>query len=114
MRAALFTDRDPPVQVTDVDLASPREHEVKVQIAGGVCHSELGVPSWAGEAVVATVCTTQVSAGSTVAVVGCGGVGLNAPPARSHERGRAHLRRPRDKATHTLSDLTNRGQRGSC
>ncbi|MBV6762330.1 Zn-dependent alcohol dehydrogenase [Rhodococcus opacus] len=42
MRAALFTDKDIPVQIADLDLAAPRENEVKVRIAAaGVCHSEL-------------------------------------------------------------------------
>ncbi|MFI5498100.1 hypothetical protein ACIA5E_03475 [Nocardia asteroides] len=42
MRAALFTDKDTSVEVTDIDLAVPSRNEVRVQIAAaGVCHSEL-------------------------------------------------------------------------
>ncbi|MEV6060933.1 alcohol dehydrogenase catalytic domain-containing protein [Nocardia asteroides] len=42
MRAALFTDKDTSVEVTDIDLATPSRNEVRVQIAAaGVCHSEL-------------------------------------------------------------------------
>ncbi|OPX16319.1 Zn-dependent alcohol dehydrogenase [Gordonia sp. i37] len=42
MRAALFTDKDTPVDIVDVDLDPPKSNEVRVRItAAGVCHSEL-------------------------------------------------------------------------
>ena len=42
MRAALYRDSTTPLEIVDLDLAAPREGEVKVKVAAaGVCHSEL-------------------------------------------------------------------------
>ncbi|WP_394161225.1 alcohol dehydrogenase catalytic domain-containing protein [Galactobacter valiniphilus] len=44
MQAAVFTDTDTPVEVTEVLLEGPRAGEVRVKIAAaGVCHSDLHV-----------------------------------------------------------------------
>ncbi|MDR2255728.1 MAG: Zn-dependent alcohol dehydrogenase [Arthrobacter sp.] len=44
MQAAVFTDTDTPVEVTEVQLEGPRAGEVRVKIAAaGVCHSDLHV-----------------------------------------------------------------------
>jgi S-(hydroxymethyl)glutathione dehydrogenase/alcohol dehydrogenase len=42
MRAALFTDKDTPVEIAELELAAPQQNEVRIRItAAGVCHSEL-------------------------------------------------------------------------
>jgi S-(hydroxymethyl)glutathione dehydrogenase/alcohol dehydrogenase len=44
MKAAVLESYGQPLNVTDVDLAEPRDHEVKVKIrAAGVCHSDLTI-----------------------------------------------------------------------
>lgn len=42
MRAALYIDKDTPIEIHDFDLAPPQAGEVRVKIAAaGICHSEL-------------------------------------------------------------------------
>lgn len=42
MRAALYRDKNTPIEIVDMGLDHPRENEVKIRIAAaGVCHSEL-------------------------------------------------------------------------
>ncbi|MGE0068387.1 MAG: Zn-dependent alcohol dehydrogenase [Solirubrobacterales bacterium] len=43
-RAAIFNGPGQPLAVEEIDVGSPQQHEVKVQIVGaGVCHSDLSV-----------------------------------------------------------------------
>jgi Zn-dependent alcohol dehydrogenase len=77
-----------PLKLESFELAPPGRDEVLVKIrAAGLCHSDLSVingsrvrptPMVLGhEAAGAVLNTAKIKAGSTVAVVGLGGVGLN-------------------------------------
>ena len=111
MKAAVLRGIQKPLEIEDVDIASPGPREVVVRTAAaGVCHSDLhfytGAYMWPMPAVLGhesagiveevgsgvryvkpgdhvITClsvfnTAKVPAGSTVAVIGCGGVGLSA------------------------------------
>src|SRR5437870_4519090 len=94
-KAAVLTALDTPLEIrTDVEVEPPRAGEVKVRMgASGVCHSDLSMQNGtimsampvvlghegAGviEEVGEGVNTADIRRGDTVAVIGCGGVGLN-------------------------------------
>ena len=71
MRAVVFSGVDQPIEILDVDLASPGPKEVRVKIvAAGVCHSDLHVRR--GEWVLPTPLVMGHEGSGTVVEVGSG------------------------------------------
>jgi S-(hydroxymethyl)glutathione dehydrogenase / alcohol dehydrogenase len=69
MRAAVLPAIPSALEVAEVQIDRPGPREVLVRtVAAGLCHSDLHFAVWN---------TAKVPSGSTVAVIGCGGVGLN-------------------------------------
>src|SRR5438477_489520 len=91
-RAAVLTEAGKPVEVIDITLDPPGPGEVQVRVvASGVCHTELAIKMPAEmpldkacliacgvvTGVGAAMNTAPVFPGASVAVIGCGGVGLS-------------------------------------
>src|SRR2546423_1875324 len=77
--AAVLYQVKQPLVVEEVELLDPRPGEVQVRwVANGVCHSDYHLVSCGVLAGAGPVFNrAKVPVGATVAVYGCGGVGLN-------------------------------------
>src|SRR5436309_3488725 len=83
-KAAVCVGLNEPLEIQDLDLDAPHAGEIRLRMgASGVCHSDLSIQNGTliGCGVLtgvgAALNTANIRRGDTVAVIGCGGVGLN-------------------------------------